>query len=61
MDITRILQIGYLPVHMSCIGDGAQFVYGRWYMPRWGRDTLQRLAEFEKETTTEFETTGKDE
>lgn len=57
MNITRILQIGYLPVHMSCIGEGAQFVYGRWYMPRWGRDTLQRLAEFEEEVETEKDET----
>jgi len=49
MTIKRILQTGYLPVHPSCVGEGAQIVDNQWYMPRWGCDTLQHVAELEEE------------
>jgi len=48
MTIERILQTGYLPVCPSDVGEGAQLVNEQWYMPRWGCDTLQHIAELEE-------------
>ena len=43
--IQLILELGYYPVSVGCIGEGAQNVNGEWYMPRWGCDTLQHVLD----------------
>lgn len=43
--VSLLLRRGYYPVHASCAGEGAQLINGAWYMPRWGRDTLQHVIE----------------
>ena len=43
--VRRLLELGYYPVSIECAKGAAQLVDGRWYMPRWGAETLQHVLD----------------
>jgi len=47
--IEKVLELGYYPVDPSCAGEGAQFINGLWYMPRWGCDTFEHIQDMLEE------------
>lgn len=47
--LKRVLELGYRPVRPDEIGEGAQLIDGRWYMPLWDCDTVQNILDELKE------------
>jgi hypothetical protein len=43
--VSLLLRRGYYEVDPRVVGEGAQLVHGRWYMPRLGCDTLQMVID----------------